>query len=51
MFTHLNITTAQAFTTGEKVTGSSTNATGFVQSISNTETVSITNISAQVRVW
>ena len=46
MFTHLNITTAQAFTTGEKITGSTTNATGFVQSISNVESLSITSVSA-----
>nr|BAR36370.1 VrlC protein [uncultured Mediterranean phage uvMED] len=46
MFTHLNITTAQAFTTGEKITGGSTNATGFVQSVSNVESVTITSVSA-----
>ena len=46
MFTHLNITTAQAFTTGEKITGSSSNATGYVQSISNVESLSITSVSA-----
>ena len=46
MFTHLNITTAQAFTTGEKITGGTTNATGFVQSVSNVESVSITSVSA-----
>ena len=46
MFTHLNLRTAQAFTTGEKVTGGSTNATGYVQSISSTESVTITSVSA-----
>ncbi|MAJ24721.1 MAG: hypothetical protein CMP36_04340, partial [Rickettsiales bacterium] len=46
MFTHLNITTAQAFTTGEKITGGTTNATGFVQSVSNVESVTITSVSA-----
>ena len=45
MFTHLNITTAQAFTTGEKITGSTSNSTAFVQSISSTETATINNIS------
>ena len=39
MFTHLNILTAQAFTTGETVTGGTTGATGTVQSISATKTV------------
>ena len=41
MFTHLNITTAQTFTTGEIVTGATSGATGVVQSISTTETQSI----------
>ena len=45
MFTHLNILTAQAFTTGETVTGGTTGATGTVQSISATKTASITGIS------
>ena len=45
MFTHLNITTAQAFTTGEKITGSTSNSTAYVQSISSTESVSIANIT------
>ena len=46
MFTHLNVRTAQAFTTGEKITGGSSNASGIVQSISTTESVTITSVSA-----
>ena len=46
MFTHLNITSATAFTTGEKITGGSSNASGIVQSISTTESVTITSVSA-----
>jgi len=45
MFTHLNITTDQSFTTGEVVTGSTSNATGNVQSVSTTRSVAITDIS------
>src|SRR6056300_861800 len=45
MFTHLNITTDQSFTTGEVVTGSISNATGNVQSVSTTRSVAITDIS------
>src|SRR5210317_725938 len=37
MFTHLNITTAQSFTTGEEVTGGTSGATATVESISTTE--------------
>jgi hypothetical protein len=44
MFTHLNITDDTAFTTGEKVTGGTSNAYGYVQSISATKSVAITNI-------
>jgi hypothetical protein len=45
LFTHLNITTNQSFTTGEVVTGSTSNATGTVQSISATKSATITDIS------
>jgi len=41
MFTHLNITTAQSFTTGEKVTGGTSGATATVESISTTESGTI----------
>jgi len=44
-YTHLNILTAQAFTTGETVTGGTSGATGVVQSISTTETITINNIT------
>ena len=42
LYTHLNIKTAQAFTTGEVVTGSTSGATGVVQSLSTatSETIS-----------
>ena len=42
MFTHLNILTAQSFTTGEIVTGGTSGATATVQSISTTESATIT---------
>ena len=42
LFTHLNIKTAQAFTTGETVTGSTSGATATVQSLSTTESATIT---------
>ena len=45
LFTHLNIKTAQSFTTGEIVTGGTSGATGVVQSISTTESATITGIS------
>ena len=41
MFTHLNITTAQSFVTGEKITGSTSGATATIESISTTEAGSI----------
>ena len=44
MFNHLNILTAQGFTTGETVTGTY-GATGIVQSLSTTETATINNIT------
>ena len=46
MFVHLNITTAQSFTTGETVTGATSGATGIVESIGSTKSVAITAISA-----
>ena len=42
LFTHLNIKTAQGFTTGETVTGSTSGATATVQALSTTETATIT---------
>ena len=45
MFTHLNVQTAPAFTNGEKVTGGTSGATGFVQSISTTRNTAVTSIS------
>jgi hypothetical protein len=45
MFTHLNVQTAPAFTNGEKITGSISGATGFVQSISATRNTAVTSIS------
>src|SRR5210317_370417 len=45
MFQHLNITTDQAFTTGETITGGTSNAKGIVESISTTTSVAITSIT------
>src|SRR6056300_868572 len=45
LFKHLNITTAQSFTTGETVTGGSSGATGVVQEYSSTESATITGIT------
>jgi len=45
LFTHLNITTDQSFTTGEVVSGGTSNATGVVQSLSTTRSVAITDIT------
>jgi len=45
MFTHLNITTAQSFTTGEVITGGTSGATGTLESISTTETTAVSGIS------
>ena len=42
LFTHLNVKTAQAFTTGETVTGGTSGATATVQSVSTTESATIT---------
>src|SRR5210317_1356757 len=46
MFTHLNITTAQSFTTGEEITGSTSNATATIESISTTESQTVNSISS-----
>ena len=45
LFTHLNIKTAQSFTTGETVTGGTSGATATVQSVSTTESATITGAS------
>ena len=41
MFTHLNIRTAQSFTTGEKITGGTSGATATLESISTTKSATI----------
>src|SRR5210317_561629 len=46
MFTHLNITTAQSFTTGEEITGSTSGAKATVESISTTESQTVNSISS-----
>ena len=43
MFTHLNITSNTAFTTGEKITGSISGATATVESLSTTTSKAITS--------
>jgi hypothetical protein len=45
MFTHLNVQTAPVFTNGEKITGGTSGATGFVQSISTTRNTAVTSIT------
>ena len=45
MFTHLNIATAQAFTTGEKITGGTSGATGVLESLSTTESTSVASVT------
>ena len=45
MFTHLNIRTNQSFTTGETITGSTSGATGTVESISTTTAVAASAIT------
>ena len=45
MFTHLNITSNIAFTTGEIVSGATSGATGVAQSISTTKSTAVTSIS------
>src|SRR5210317_2080448 len=46
MFTHLNITTAQSFTTGEEITGSTSGAKATVESLSTTESQTVNSISS-----
>jgi hypothetical protein len=45
LFTHLNVKTAPAFSNGEKVTGGTSGAFGFVQSISNTKSAAVSSIT------
>ena len=45
MFTHLNVLESTSFTTGEILSGSSSGATGVVQSISATKSAAATSIS------
>ena len=45
MFTHINTIEATSFTTGEILSGSSSGATGVVQSISATKSSAVTSIS------
>ncbi|NDB60461.1 DUF4815 domain-containing protein, partial [bacterium] len=45
MFTHLNVTTAPSFTNGEKVTGGTSGAYGYVQSLTSTKSATITGVS------
>ena len=46
MFTHLNVTTNTAFTTGETITGSTSNATGTVESLTTATSATITGATA-----
>src|SRR5210317_2153472 len=45
MFTHLNVTTNTAFTTGETITGSTSNATGTVESLTTVSAISASSIT------
>lgn len=45
MFTHLNVTTAPSFTNGEKVTGGTSGAYGYVQSLTSTKSATITGVT------
>ena len=45
MFTHLNVTTAPSFTNGEKVTGGTSGAIGYVQSLTSTKSASISGVT------
>ena len=45
LFTHLNITTGQAFTTGEQITGSTSDATATIESISTQSSEATSTIS------
>ena len=42
MYTHLNILTAQSYTTGATITGNTSGATGIFENTSSTETATIT---------
>jgi len=46
MFTHINITTNQTFTTGEVITGGTSGATATVQSISAVESQTVNSITS-----
>ena len=46
MFTHINITTNQAFTTGEVITGGTSGATASVQSISAVEVQTVASMTS-----
>jgi hypothetical protein len=48
MFTHLNITSNQSFTTGETITGGSSGATGILESISTTTAAAVTGAGITV---
>ena len=45
MFTHLNTTGGSTFTTGEKITGGTSGATGTLESVSTTTSIAPTSIS------
>ena len=45
MFTHLNTTGGSVFTTGEKITGGTSGATGTLESVSTTTSIAPTSIS------
>ena len=45
MFTHLNTLSGSTFTTGETITGSTSGATGTLESISTTTSVAVSSIS------
>ena len=50
MFTHLNTVNGSTFTTGEKITGGTSGATGTLESISTTTSKSKHQFQLQVRV-
>ena len=45
MFTHLNVTTAPSFTDGEKITGGTSGAYGYKQSITSTKSATISAVT------
>ena len=45
LFTHLNVTTSPSFTNGEKITGNNSGAYGYKQSITSTNSATITGVS------